>query len=159
AQWQHQIRELVDAPQPSEANYILVVLLTVALTALLIALARGLRALVRLIAALVGRVIPHRAVAAATVLVVCVLLLLVGSGLLARGALSAANSTSGSLDGGTPANITQPTSALRSGSHASLVPWSTLGRQGRTFVGSGPTQAMISRFTGEPAMEPIRVYA
>src|SRR5262249_33462093 len=70
-----------------------------------------------------------------------------------------ATGVSGGGDGGPPAGVTQPTSALRSGSPKSLVPWDTLGRQGRTFVGDGPTTAQISRFTGKPADEPIRVYA
>jgi uncharacterized membrane protein len=159
AQWQHQIRELVEAPQPSEANYILVILLTVVVTALLIAAARGVRALVRLIARLVRRVIPHRAVAALTVLVVCAVLLLTATGLLSRGALAAANSVFSGLDSGTPTGVTQPATQLRSGGPDSLVPWSTLGRQGKTFVAGGPTPTMITRFTGKPAMEPIRVYA
>ena len=108
AQWQHQIRELVEATQESEANYILVVLVTVLLTAALIMVARGIRALVRLIARLVGRVIPHRAAAAATVLVLCVLLLLLATGALSRGAISAANSVFGGVDSGTAAGVTQP---------------------------------------------------
>src|SRR6201996_3217264 len=58
AEWQHQIRELVEATQPSEANYILVVLVTLLLTAALIMVARGVRAVVRLIARLVGRFVP-----------------------------------------------------------------------------------------------------
>jgi uncharacterized membrane protein len=159
AQWQHQIRELVEVTQESEANYILVVLVTLLLTAALIMVARGIRALVRLIARLVGRVIPHRAAAAATVLVLCVLLLLLATGALSRGALSAANSVFGGVDNGTAAGVIQPTSPVRSGGPGSLVPWDTLGRQGRTFVAGGPTAAQISRFTGTPAMEPIRVYA
>jgi uncharacterized membrane protein len=159
AQWQHQIRELVEVTQESEANYILVVLVTVLLTATLIMVARGIRALVRLIFRLVGRVIPHRAAAAATVLVLCVLLLLLATGALSRGALSAANSVFGGVDNGTAAGVIQPTSPMRSGGPDSLVPWDTLGRQGRTFVAGGPTAAQISRFTGTPAMEPIRVYA
>ena len=159
AEWQHQIREIVDASQPNEANYILVVVVTVLLTALLILAARGIRALVRLIARLVGRVVPHRALAAGTVLVVCVLLLLLATGLLSRGALSAANSVFGGVDSGTPAGVTQPTTSERSGGTDSLVPWDTLGRQGRTFVAGGPTAAMISQFTGQRALEPIRAYA
>jgi uncharacterized membrane protein len=159
AQWQHDVRELTEASQPSEANYILVVLVTLLLTAAFIAAARGVRSLVRLISRLVGRVVPNRILAAAAVLVACALLLLVATGLLSRGALGAANSVFGGLDSGTAAGVTQPTSALRSGGPASLVPWDTLGRQGRTFVAGGPTKAQISRFTGRPAMEPIRVYA
>ena len=159
AEWQHQIRELVEAPQPSEANYILVVLVTVLLTAALIMVARGIRKLVRLIARLVGRFVPHRAAAALLVLVICALLLLLGTGLLSRGVLAAANSVFGGTDSGTASGVTQPTSALRSGGPGSLVPWDTLGRQGRTFMDGGPTAAEIGQFSGKPAMEPIRVYA
>jgi uncharacterized membrane protein len=159
AEWQHEIRELNGASQPPEADYILVVLVTAALALALITVFRGIRWVVRVIARLIGRFIPHRAVAAAVVLVVCVLLGLVVTGALSRGVLAAANSVFGSTDSGTGAGITQPGSPLRSGSPGSLVPWPTLGRQGRTFVASGPTAAQIGRFAGPGAMEPIRVYA
>lgn len=39
-----------------------------------------------------------------------------------------------------------------------VLPWPTLGRQGRNFVAGGPDPSQISTFTGEPADEPIRVY-
>jgi uncharacterized membrane protein len=159
AQWQHQIRALVDVTQESEASYVLVVVVTVVLTAALVMVARGIRAVVRLIARLVGRVVPDRAGAAVAVLVVCVLLLLLATGALSRGAIGAADSVFGGVDSGTAAGVIQPTSPMRSGGPDSLVPWDTLGRQGRTFVASGPTAAQISQFTGTPAMEPIRVYA
>jgi uncharacterized membrane protein len=159
ADWQHDIRELNGASQPPEADYILVVLVTILLTLALIALVRGIRWIVRLIARLTGRVIPHRALAAVVVIVICVLLGLVATGALSRGALAAANSVFGAKDGGTAAGVTEPASALRSGSPESLVPWDTLGRQGRTFVASGPTTAEISRFSGKRAMQPVRVYA
>jgi len=159
AQWQHQIRELVDATQENEANYILVVLVTALLAVALIMVARGIRAVVRLIARLVGRVIPDRGGAAVTVLVVCVVLVLLATGVLSRGALGAADSAFSGVDSGTAAGVVQPTSPMRSGGQDSLVPWDTLGRQGRTFVAGGPTTVDISRFTGTRAMEPIRVYA
>ena len=111
AQWQHEIRELNGASQPSEANYILVVLVTVLLTAALIMLARGIRWMVRLIARLVGPGHPAPGAAAAVaVLVVCVLLGLLATGALSRGALGAANSVFGGVDSGTAAGVTQPTS-------------------------------------------------
>jgi uncharacterized membrane protein len=52
-----------------------------------------------------------------------------------------------------------PGSALRSGSPDSAAPWRTLGRQGREFVGTGPTVAQLTAFAGRPAREPIRLYA
>jgi uncharacterized membrane protein len=159
AQWQHQVRQLTEAGQPAEADYVLVVLLTALLAVALVMAARGVRWVVRAIARLVARFVPHRAAAAAVVLVVCVLLGLLASGLLSRGALSAANSVFSGVDNGTAAGISQPASPLRSGSPQSLARWQTLGSQGRTFVASGPTAAQIGRFTGQPASEPVRVYA
>ncbi|MGH3262612.1 MAG: alpha/beta hydrolase, partial [Trebonia sp.] len=159
AQWQHQIRELTEASQPSEANYILVVLVTVLLSLALIMAARAIRWVVRQISRLVSRIVPDRAGAAVTVLVICVVLLLLLTGALSRGALGAANSLFGGVDTGTSAGVVRPASPMRSGSAESLVPWDTLGRQGRTFVDGGPTATEIARFTGQRAMEPIRVYA
>jgi uncharacterized membrane protein len=159
ARWQHDIRELVEAPQPDEANYVLVVLVTALLTFFLLMAARGIRWVVRRIARLVGRFVPDRAGAATVVLAVCVVILLVLTGALSRGVLALANTVFSGVDSGTAAGVTQPASALRSGGPQSLVPWDTMGRQGRTFVAGGPTAAQIGRFTGQQAMEPIRVYA
>jgi uncharacterized membrane protein len=159
AQWQHDIREAVEAPQPSEARYLLVagVALLVALALLMVA--RAIWWVVRMVARLFGRFIPARAATALAVVVVCAVLGLLVTGVLSRLAIEAANSVYGGIDNGTAAGTTQPITPQRSGSPDSLVPWSTLGRQGRTFVASGPTVAQISAFTGTTAMEPIRVYA
>jgi uncharacterized membrane protein len=92
------------------------------------------------------------------VLVVVLILGFLVTGVLPRAAIGFANSVFGNIDSGTPAGIVEPVTALRSGSPGSLVPWLTLGRQGRTFVDSGPTPEEISAFTGTPAREPVRVY-
>ncbi|WP_159451378.1 alpha/beta-hydrolase family protein [Demequina sp. NBRC 110054] len=52
----------------------------------------------------------------------------------------------------------QPTSALRSGSEESLVPWDQVGYAGAKVVSGGPTADEISLVTGVDAVEPIRVY-
>jgi uncharacterized membrane protein len=159
AEWQHEIRELVEATQPNEANYILVVVVSILIAAGIIAVARGIRALVRLVARPLGRVIPRQAATALAALIVVLILGFLATGLLPRAAIGAANSVFGGVDNGTAAGIAEPATPLRSGSPASLVPWDTLGRQGRTFVDTGPTEAEISKFSGTAAMEPIRVYA
>ena len=159
AEWQHDIREAVDAPQPSEARYVLVVLAALLIAFALLMLGRGIRWLVRLVARLLGRFIPARVATALAVIVVCAVLGLLVTGVVSRLAFGAANSVFSGVDSGTAAGVTQPTAPQRSGSPDSLVAWSTLGRQGRTFVAGGPTVAQISAFTGTTAMEPIRVYA
>ncbi len=158
AQWQHDIRQLVDASQPSEARYILVVIGSILIAAALIALVRGIGALVRVTARPLRRFLPHRAATALAVLVVILLLGFLATGVLPRVAIATANSVFSGVDDGTAAGIFEPVTTSRSGSPESLVPWPTLGRQGRTFVDTGPTEAEISKFTGTPAKEPIRVY-
>ncbi len=64
----------------------------------------------------------------------------------------------GQKNEGTRPGVTQPTTAERSGGPGSLVTWESLGYEGRNFVGRGPSPADIERFSGEPAMQPIRVY-
>jgi uncharacterized membrane protein len=159
AEWQHDIRELVEASQPSEARYILVVVVSILIAAAIVAVVRAILALVRLVARLLRRVIPHQAATALAWLIVVVVLVFLGTGVLPPAFTAAANSAFGGVDNGTAPGIAEPATPLRSGSPASLVPWDTLGRQGRTFVDTGPTEAEISKFSGTAAMEPIRVYA
>lgn len=158
AEWQHQIRELVGAGQPSEARYVLVVVVSILISLTLLMTARGIRSLVRTVERRLGRVMPPRAAGALAVLVVIVTLGFLVTDVLPRGAVWAANSVFGDIDSGTAAGVTEPLTELRSGSPASLVRWTTLGRQGRTFVDSGPTKEEIGKFTGTAAMEPIRIY-
>lgn len=158
AEWQHQIRELVDVDQPSEARYLFVVGVAILVAAAIVLVGRGIRSLVRVLARLLGRAIPHQSAYALAVLIVVVMLGFVASGVLHDFALEHASSVFGAVDQSTAPGLAEPDTALRSGSPASLVPWATLGHQGRRFVASGPTEAEISRFSGKPALKPIRVY-
>lgn len=71
---------------------------------------------------------------------------------------AAANQILAPLDASTDDGIIQPQSANRSGSPASQVDWETLGRQGRNFVATGPSESDLNQFHGGGALEPIRVY-
>ena len=51
-----------------------------------------------------------------------------------------------------------PTDPMKTGSEASLIDWAAMGQPGRDFVLTGPDADAIAAFTGEPAMDPIRVY-
>lgn len=58
-----------------------------------------------------------------------------------------------------PEGVSAPNRPTLSGSPASLEPWTSLGYEGRNFVGRTPTAAEISAVTGRRALEPIRAYA
>ncbi len=52
----------------------------------------------------------------------------------------------------------QPSDPRMTGSDASLIDWAGIGSPGRDFITSGPDAAAISAFTGQQALDPIRVY-
>ena len=81
------------------------------------------------------------------------------TGLLLQGFVNVMNSAYSLRDTKTAEGIHQPTTSLRSGGPGSVIPWDTLGWQGRNFIGKGPSVTDIGKFTGQPAMEPIRVYS
>lgn len=62
------------------------------------------------------------------------------------------------INNAVPDGQVQPDSPLRSGSPSSLVPWDTLGVEGRWFVQGGPSLADITAVTQSPAQAPIRAY-
>jgi len=78
---------------------------------------------------------------------------------LLQGFVNVMNAAYGQRDTTTAEGVHQPTTSLRSGGPGSLIPWNTLGYQGRNFVGKGPSVSDIGKFTGHAAMEPIRIYA
>ncbi len=157
--WQYEIRTLTDV---TEYNVWLVVaspFVAAFVACLILLIGRGLRGLYRWLAQLLNRWIGRRAAHAVGWIVVAGLAYLVVTGLLLQGLVSVINSAFSVRDTTTAAGVHQPTTGLRSGGPGSLIPWDTLGFQGRNFAGKGPSAADIEKFTGRPAMEPIRAYA
>ena len=157
--WQDQIRSEMGTSADSWTSVLVAPIVAVLLFAAIIAVSRALRRLYRRAAILLHRWIgPKAARAVGWVVVVGATVLLV-NGVLLNGAANLANQSFSVRNDITPEGIVQPTSPLRSGSPASLVPWDSLGREGRKFVATGPTSEQIAAFTGKPAMTPVRAYA
>jgi uncharacterized membrane protein len=160
--WQDEVRRLIGVEPEDAWNTLLIAVTALGVGLLLLGLARGVRGFARGTARAVSTVVPRRisvpvGVAAAAFLVVGVV-----QGFLLTPLLDALNSAYSVKNTTTSEGVSQPTSPYRSGSPASLVPWDTLGEQGRDFTGVGavvgPTAADIAHFNGQPATEPIRVY-
>ena len=157
--WQAQLRDLMDAPTPSLLTLPLLPLAAAALFTGLVALSRSLRGAYHRVAFRLRRWMGPRAARALGWVTVVVVTWLVTSGVLLNG-LAAAADRSFSVRNTTTAEGVEPTtSPLRSGGPGSLVTWDSLGRQGRTIAGTGPSASEIAAFTGSPATEPIRAYA
>lgn len=157
--WQAQIRDLMGAPADDVILLGLLPLAAVAVFVGAIAVSRSLRTAYRWTAGRLERWMGRRAANALGWVVVVGATFLVVSGLLLNGLVSLADRTFSVGDTTTGEGVVQPSSALRSGSPGSLVPWESLGRYGRNFAGGGPSAEAIAAYTGSTAMEPIRVYA
>jgi uncharacterized membrane protein len=157
--WQLQIRDLMGVDPEGVLTQLLLPIVGTIVFVAIIAIGRGIRSLYRWVARRLSRWMGQQAARGLGWLLVAALAVLVGSGVLLDGAIRVADSSFSVLDTTTSDAATQPATPLRSGGPGSLVPWDTLGFQGRNFAGTGPTAEQIAGFTGEPAREPIRAYA
>jgi uncharacterized membrane protein len=156
--WQGQLRDLMDVDAPPWWSHALLPVVAAVLFVILVAVGRLLRKVYQWLARLLSRVIGARAAHAVGFATVVIVALLVGNGIVVEGTLSLADTVLTAYDRSRMADIEQPTSNLRSGGPASNVQWDDMGQQGRRFVATGPTAQQISDFTGEPALDPIRVF-
>ena len=157
--WQSQIRSLMEITEYSVPLAIASPLIAAVFFALLILVGRGLRGLYRWTVRKLDRLIGRRAATALGWILVVVVTFLVITGVLLDGLVSAADKAFSVRDTMTEEGVNQPASSLRSGGPGSVVPWDSLGRQGRKFTGKGPTASDIESIVHVPAMEPIRAYA
>ena len=157
--WQYQIRKLTGV---TDYNVWLVVaspVVAALVFCLILLIGRGVRGVYRWLALLLNRWIGRHAARAVGWVLVAGLTYLIITGLLLQGFLNVMNDAFSLRDTTTAAGVHQPTSSLRSGGPGSVIAWDTLGYQGRNFTGKGPSVADIQKFTGRPAMEPVRAYA
>jgi uncharacterized membrane protein len=157
--WQAQLRDLMGAPTPNPLLLVLLPLVAVAIFTGLVALSRSLRGAYHRVAVRLQRWMGRRAARALGWVAVVFGTYLLASGLLLDGLAGLADRSFAVRNTATAEGVEQPTSTLRSGGPGSLVSWESLGRQGRTITGTGPSAEEIAAFTGSPSTEPVRAYA
>ncbi|WP_405167471.1 alpha/beta hydrolase [Nocardia sp. NBC_01499] len=160
ARWQREITELMGMTDTTTTGFLRTGALSVVVIALVIGVFRAVRWLVRWVAGELTEWvhIPGKFALPIGFLIVTIVAVTLFNGVLAKGFFAVANSAFSVRNSHTSANATQPQLPERSGSPNSLAKWETLGSEGRWFVSYVPTAADITRVTGKPAREPIRVY-
>ncbi|MGE4337243.1 MAG: alpha/beta hydrolase [Pigmentiphaga sp.] len=158
AGWQDSIRERMAMPPLASSH--LPQLCAIALACFLVLLALGciFAGVARYLTHRAGRWMPRRVANLLGFTATLILIWVLASGALFRGALPLLDSSFREFDSLIEPERPQPTRADRSGSASSLISWSSLGRAGREFIASGPSAQQIESFSGQAAQEPIRVY-
>jgi uncharacterized membrane protein len=157
--WQARIRDLMDAPPDSTMSLLVIPAVAAVVFALILAVSRALRWMYRSLARLLDGWIGERAALAVGWLVIVFGAILLLNGVVLDQLVAAADKTFSVRNGTTEDGSVQPPVPERSGGPGSLISWESLGREGRAFVGTGPTVEEIAAFTGAPAQEPVRAYA
>ncbi|WP_084102799.1 alpha/beta-hydrolase family protein [Demequina sp. NBRC 110051] len=135
-----------------------IVLVGTATAAILLIVARTVRTLFRKADDLVDRFLPRRLAVASVGIILTALMWWVASGAFVNAFFTFSNWTFSGQDLQTNPDSSRPVDPAKSGSPASAVQWEELGRQGRSFVSTGPTAADIDEAGPGGAIEPIRAY-
>lgn len=158
--WQNDQRRLMGMETVDGLDAVLMVSVSVLGGALFVIIGRLIGKVVLAVVRLSRRLLPS--LAAAPVVGLTILLFIVGMAGSAAwlGITAFASATYGSANSSTDEGTVQPDSGSVSGSSESLVPWDTLGRWGRNFVGSATTAEELETFHGADVelSEPVRVY-
>ncbi|WP_298981776.1 alpha/beta-hydrolase family protein [uncultured Roseibium sp.] len=104
------------------------------------------------------RMIPRRLGVVLSVAIVGWLLWALVDGALVRTLFKAADASFLAADILMEPDVVQPEDPLKTGSSASLIKWTEIGRRGRQFIATAPTVKEISEFQKGPVQDPIRVY-
>ena len=156
--WQNSIRGLMAMEPVTSTHPMRVGMLAVLMAVALVASARGLRYCWQYVHRQVSRFVPRRVSYVLSTVVVVILVFLVANHIIARQALNLADAIFREIDERSDHEIPQPTDAAASGSNESVIPWDSIGLQGKNFIVRGPTERDISEFWGREAKAPLRVY-
>jgi uncharacterized membrane protein len=157
--WQQDVRKLVGQSPEYSFSVVGTTVVAFLLVAFILLIARSIRSLYGWLKRLIDRHIPKAIAYTLAWAITALLVVWLLNGLLLTKSMEVLNQAYGVKNGTTDTGIVQPTDPHFSGSPASLIPWSTLGRQGRKFIGLAPTTAQISKFSNIPATQPIRIYS
>jgi len=156
--WQNEVRTLVGMEDEGLATALEVAVVAVPVAIGCWLFGRVLRRLNGWITRKLDRWIPRPVAWTGAVIIVGLIIYFAVTGVIFNAFVATMNNVYEGTNASTRDGITQPTSALRSGSRPSFSTWDTLGMEGRNFVARGPNSTDISNFTGKPALQPIRVY-
>ena len=157
--WQDEVRDMMGVPRMKFWDHPLTAVYSIVFLFGFVEIGQLIRKLVRFLMRQLERVAPPRVSGVVAVLLVIAVFVEVFNGVVGNYAMSWINNTFATANDEDDPDNSPPTSPLRSGGPGSLASWSSLGRQGRIFVGNGPSVDELAKFNGRKAIEPIRAYA
>lgn len=157
-EWQNSIRERMGLPELEAASTARMLALALAVFVLLLLLGKVVQGLFNLFRRRLARHIPVRSANVLGLLLAALVVFVITRDGVVNTALQIADRSYAAAQHLTDSESPAPAEPWRAGAEASLIDWDLMGRPGRDFILSGPDRAAIERFTGLPAMAPLRIY-
>lgn len=158
ATWQNATRTAVELAPLETGAPLLIFFAGAFIAAVLWLLFRMLGIARRLVSRFLERLLPRRVGVVLSVALTGWLFWALVDGAFVRSAFKAADASFMAADVLIEPDIPQPLDPMKSGSAASLIRWTEMGRWGRSFVATAPAASDMSRFHSGPVRDPIRVY-
>lgn len=158
AEWQNALRGMMELELLTDSQPFFLGLIVALVFLLMLALARLFKWTLHLLALRWQHYVPPRVSYLTSLFVVLLLFWSVIDGVLINGLMRTANNSFKQLDALIDDHLPRPSAAYQTGSHASLINWEELGRQGRRFVAGGPGEAGLRAFFDQETAAPVRVY-
>lgn len=156
--WKNSILKVMSQELTTNVDPLIILVVAIIVAIIFIWLARIIKKGFSFLIKKTYKIVPRRVSNLIGFLIAFILLLFLFNGVLGKFVLNTVDSISAQVDGLTDDGVKKPTDLNKTGSDASLIPWDTIGRQGRTFIDKGPNKEAISSFSQTEALEPIRVY-
>ncbi len=156
--WQNRLRELMEMDPIEGLSTLTIFAVMLIVFAVLLLVARLIRWTTRAIWRPLSRILPGPQAALIAVVLTAILFWNLGNGVLIANVFGVLDTIYTEIDRRFEEESPRPSDPLKTGSDASLLTWEGLGRAGREMIARGPDQARIEEVTGQPALEPLRVY-
>ncbi|MEU7000559.1 alpha/beta-hydrolase family protein [Nonomuraea sp. NPDC046570] len=158
--WQRDLRRLMGMDTAISWSAPVILIVAAAVFAALLLFARTIRLGGRKLVHWLDRFIPVPVAHALGVLIVAALVAVFANSVLFNGFINVMNDISSVTNRTTATGIRRPVSPHVSGGPGSLVPWHSLGKEGRSFVATASGREELAAFAGPgvTVAEPIRVY-
>lgn len=157
--WQNDVARLIGQNTAKNHHSFRIVFVAVFIALAILYTGRLVRIFNSYVIRKIDTILPKRV----SILLSAILLFAIGSwifsGVFVANFVSASNRIYSTKNATSPPSVTKPGSIFRSGGPESLIPWETLGYQGKAFVGRGPTQDQLKVFANGNVKQPIRVYS
>ncbi|MGI9434865.1 MAG: alpha/beta hydrolase [Geminicoccaceae bacterium] len=156
--WQNTVRGLMEMEPVDSSHPVSVGLIALAVFLVLLTLSKLFAGTARVLSQRSRRYVPRRVSYVVGAGLSLALFWLIIDGVGIRYGLQTVDASLRKVEALVDIDIEQPDDPLKTGSPDSLIAWESLGRNGRTFLSSGPTREDITAFAASEALEPIRVY-